>query len=155
MIALLIDAHVLRQALLLWLPLSIWPPLARRLKIANLSWYLLEVPCLKFCACFFVDLLFFISLTALSQWRTAPLLHQQMIDTFGLYGVVWAHLVWVSAILVNEVDQHLSSKSAEVLLLRGRFEPWLELCQKSRLVMMPSRRLLCHSLQTFERRSRR
>ena len=27
------------QALLLWLPLSLWPPLAHRLKRAGYSWY--------------------------------------------------------------------------------------------------------------------
>ena len=76
------------EAIVLWPLLSLYPPLADKWreegeKHGGKPWYLLEVPCLKFHACFTVDCLFFVSLTMLSQPRSAPWLWEMAIDTMG------------------------------------------------------------------------
>ena len=62
--------------------------------------------------------MFFVSLTLLSQPHHAPWLWRTAIDAAGLRTVVTAHLFWAASILVNELDQFLSSKSAELDDLR-------------------------------------
>lgn len=110
------------QALLLWLPLSIWPPLAKRLKNGGHEWYLLEVPCLKFYACFALDLCFFVSLTLLSQASGyAPDGHRQLIELYGLRGLVIMHICWCVGILIHEYTRFFSSKWAELADLKEGF----------------------------------
>ena len=111
------------EAIVLWPLLSLYPPLADKWreegeKHGGKPWYLLEVPCLKFHACFTVDCLFFVSLTMLSQPRSAPWLWEMAIDTMGTRTVVLLHLLWAASIFINEADQFFSSKAAELDDLR-------------------------------------
>ena len=124
------------QALLLWLPLSVCPPLARRLKTGEYSWYLLvrslpppftaisqpvqshlqsrcspipthpqEVPCLKFYASFCIDVVFFVSLTFLSQPSTTLPVHRALIRSIGLHNFVLVHVGWATSILIESLTQ--------------------------------------------------
>ena len=107
------------QALVLWLPLSIWPPLARRLKDAQFSWYLLEVPCLKFYAAFVIDMLFFVSLTFLAQGpEHLEVFHSKIVEKLGLRFVVVFHAFWATAIAYSDWERFLSSKWAEIVDIR-------------------------------------
>ena len=117
---------------MLWLPLSVWPPLARRLKVEQQhgrhSWYLLEVPCLKFYACFVVDFLFFVSLTFLAQGpdylETA--VHAKIADKIGLRGLIIVHTFWAMSIAYSDWERHFSSKWAEINDLKEEFvRMWL------------------------------
>ena len=105
------------QGLVLWIPLALWQPFATKLKTKAGSWYYLDVPSFKFYSSFISDILFFFSLTALSQPDFSQP-HQPLIREFGRRPVVFCHLVWVISILFSELGQFLWSKYAELVELK-------------------------------------
>tara|TARA_B110001452_G_scaffold169606_1_gene141855 strand:+ start:216 stop:4025 length:3810 start_codon:yes stop_codon:yes gene_type:complete len=105
------------QGLVLWVPLSLWPPLATKLKTTAGPWYYLDVPSFKFYSSFASDIAFVFSLTALSQPDHSQL-HAPLIRAFGHRSVVICHLIWVISILISELGQFLWSKYAEIVDLK-------------------------------------
>ena len=105
------------QALVMWVPLAAYPPLAESLKDRQPKWYYLEVPVLKFFSTFTGDLIFFFSLTFFSCNHSGgngegP--YTDLVESVGRRVMVIGHLVWVAGILINEWGQFMSSKAAEL-----------------------------------------
>ena len=72
------------------------------------------MPCLKFYSSFASDLLFFASLTFLSQSSHADELHEWMIILSSRQFVIVGHLIWAIAICFNEFGQFGDTKKAEL-----------------------------------------
>lgn len=116
------------QALVMWIPLAVYPPLAESLKHRKPKWYYLEVPVLKFFSSFTGDLIFFFSLTFFScvtaGYGEGP--YEDLVESVGRRGMVVGHLIWVAGILLNEWGQFMSSKSAELTDLRELVDKMLD-----------------------------
>ena len=68
------------------------------------------MPCLKFTAFSFLDVLFFVSLTFLAHEHTTLAVHRSLIESIGLRELIIVHMCWAVSLSIESLTHFLSSR---------------------------------------------